>query len=392
VIRGGIGVYFDVVPREAAMATVPFLVNEEAFNNPNPNPVVVLPRVFPDAGGAGPASVALPAAINPDLQVPYSMQYSLTLEHSRWDMGFRFSYIGTNTRQGEYGFNYNSPVPDDRLFINKPRPFPQYPGITYFTDGAGHQFHSLTLEVERRLAKGLQFQSSWVWARDIGDLEKGQTLENPYDRTREISVAPDIPTHRFSTNWIYELPFGKGRPFLSNVHPAVNAIIGGWDISGIYSYYSGQFLTPLWTGPDPTGTFFTSSATPPNVTIRADQLRDGNLPGDERTVNRWFDTSAFARPPVGRFGTAAKGLIKGPHVNIWHIGFFKSFNLRETVRLRWELTSTNIFNHPNWSNPATNISTAASVGVISGIGGVNGQSTGDQPFARNFRMGMRLEW
>jgi hypothetical protein len=392
VIRSGFGIYFDVVPREANMAGVPFVVNEQPFTNPATNPTVILPRVFPAAGGAGPSSVSLPAAINPNLQIPYSMQYSLTIEHSRWNTGFRASYIGTNTRQGEYGFNYNSPVPDDRLFINKPRPFPQYPAINYFTNGAGHQFHSLTLEVERRMARGLQFQSSWVWARDIGDLERGQVLENPYDRERERSVAPDIPTHRFTTNWIYQLPFGKGRPFLNSVHPVVNAIVGGWDVSGIYSYYSGQFLTVFWTGPDPTGTAFTSSATRPNVTIRADQLRDGNLPGDQRSVTRWFDASAFGAPPIGRFGNSAKGVIKGPNVNVWHMGLFKSFNLTETVRLRWELTSTNFFNHPNYSNPATNISQAGSVGVISGVGGVNGASTGDQPFARSFRMGLRLEW
>ena len=173
---------------------------------------MILPRVFPTAGGAGPSSVSLPSAVNPDIQMPYSMQYSLTIEHSRWDTGFRASYIGTNTRQGDYGFNYNSPVPDGRLYINKPRPFPQYPAINYFTNGAGHQFNGLTLEVERRLAHGLQFQSSWVWARDIGDMERGQLLENPYDRERERSVAPDIPTHRFTTNWIYQLPFGKGTP------------------------------------------------------------------------------------------------------------------------------------------------------------------------------------
>ena len=392
VIRGGFGIYFDVVPREATMAGVPFLINEEPFTNPAANPLVILPRVFPAAGGAGPSSVSLPNAVNPDIQMPYSMQYSLTFEHSQWDTGFRVSYVGTNTRQGDYGFNYNSPVPDGRLYINKPRPFPQYPAINYFTNGAGHQFHGFTFEVERRLAQGLQFQSSWAWARDIGDLERGQLLENPYDRQRERSVAPDIPTHRFTTNWIYQLPFGKGRPFLNSVHPVVNAIVGGWDISGIYSYYSGQFLTAFWTGPDPTGTAFTTSATRPNVTIRPDQLRDPNLPSDQRAVNRWFDASAFAGPPVGRFGTSSKGEIIGPPVNVWHMGFFKSFYFTETIRLRWELTATNIFNHPNYSNPATNISAPASVGVISSVGGVNGASTGDQPNVRSFRMGLRLEW
>jgi Carboxypeptidase regulatory-like domain len=392
VIRGGFGIYFDVVPREASISGVPFLVNEQPFDNPRANPLVILPRVFPAAGGAGPSSISLPSVVNPNIQMPYSMQYSLTVEHSRWNTGFRASYIGTNTRQGDYGFNYNSPVPDDRLFINKPRPFPQYPGINYFTNGAGHQFHSFTAEVERRMARGLQFQASWVWARDIGDMERGQILENPYDRARERSVAPDIPTHRFTTNWIYQLPFGKGRQVLNSTHPVVNAIVGGWNVSGIYSYYSGQFLTVFWTGPDPTGTAFTSTASRPVVTIRADQLLDGNLPGDQRTVNRWFDESAFSGPPIGRFGNSAKGVINGPNVNIWHMGLFKSFDIRENIRLRWELTSTNFFNHPNYSNPATNISQAASIGVISGVGGVNGQSTGDQPGARNFRMGLRLEW
>jgi hypothetical protein len=392
VIRGGIGIYFDVVPREQTMAGVPFVVNEQPFNNPAGTPVVVLPTVFPSAGAAGPSSVSLPAAVDPNLRTPYSMQYSLTIEHSRWDTGFRASYIGTNTRQGDYAYNYNSPVPDGQVFVNKPRPFPRYPGITYFTNGAGHQFHSLTAEVERRMARGLQFQSSWVWARDIGDLERGQSLENPFDRQRERSVSQDIPTHRFTTNWIYQLPWGKGRPWLSGAGRALNAVVGGWEVSGIYSYFSGQFLTPFWTGPDPTGTAFSSNTTRPIVTIRPDHLRDANLPADQRAVSRWFDTTAFAAPPVGRFGNSAKGVIKGPNVNVWHMGLFKSFHFTEAVRLRWELTATNFFNHPNYSNPATNISQAANVGVISGVGGVNGSSTGDQPSAREFRMGLRLEW
>jgi hypothetical protein len=246
--------------------------------------------------------------------------------------------------------------------------------------------------VERRMARGLQFQSSWVWARDIGDLERGQSLENPFDRARERSVAPDIPTHRFTTNWIYELPWGKGRPFMSSAGRALDAVIGGWNISGIYSYYSGQFLTPLWTGADPTGTAFSGNATRPIVTIRPDHLRDANLPGDQRTVNRWFEGNAFGAPPIGRFGNSAKGVIKGPNVNVWHIGLFKTWKIAENVRFRWEITGTNFFNHPNYSNPATNISQAAAVGVISSVGGVNGASTGDQPGARNFRMGLRLDW
>ena len=142
----------------------------------------------------------------------------------------------------------------------------------------------MTLEMDRRFAKGLAYQLSWVWARDIGDLERGETPENAYDRARERSVWLDIPTHRVSGYMIYELPFGKGQRYLSDAHPVVRAIAGGWDISMVYQYYSGQFLTPLWTGPDPTGTAFTSSGTPASVTIRPNQLHDPNLPSDERST------------------------------------------------------------------------------------------------------------
>ncbi len=172
-----------------------------------------------------------------------------------------------------------------------------------------------------------------------------------------------------------------------------NLAVGGWEISGIYSLYSGQFLTPFWSGPDPTGTAFSNNRTPANVTRRPNHLRDANFPSDQRSVNRWFDLAAFAAPNAGQFGSAAKGVIKGPGVNVWHAGFIKNLTFSDRgPRLRWELTATNFFNHPNWSNPNTTITNLTQAGVISGVGGVNGASTGDQPGARSFRMGFRAEW
>ena len=394
VFRAGYGIFFDVVPRNLTQGSIPFVLNEPAYTNPTVNPDVILPRVFPATTGAGPSTVALPAAVNRDLQIPYSMQYNFTVEHSMWETGFRLSYVGTNTRQGDWAYDINAPVVDSRPYVDKPRMFPSYPAINYFTNGAGHQYHGLTAEVERKMANGLYFQSSWVWARDIGDLERGQSGENPYDRARERSVWADIPTHRFTTNLYYQLPFGKGRSFFADAGRAGNLIAGGWELSAIYSYHSGQFLTPLWTGPDPAGIAFTTSRTPATVSIRPDHLRDANLPDDQRSVGRWFDAAAFGNlsAGLGRFGSAAKGVIKGPGVNVWHMGLYKVIPLTDRMLFRWEATATNFFNHPNYSNPATNISQTANVGVISGVGGVNGSSTGDQPGARAFRMGLRFEF
>jgi hypothetical protein len=390
VIRAGFGVFYDVVTRPEAAGGAPFVINEPAFTNPANNPVVIFPRVFPDSV-AGPTTIGIPTAIRPDIRTPYSMQYNLTVERQQWNTGFRLSYIGTNTRQGEYQFNINQPVPDNRPYVDKPRLFPRYPGINYLTNGAGHQYHSLSVEVERRFTKGFSYQGSWVWARDIGDLDRGASPENAYDRERERGVWLDIPTHRVTGNFIYELPFGRGKRWLSSGNVA-RQIFGGWELSGIYSYHSGQFLTPQWTGPDPTGTAFTTSRTPAQVTIRPDQLRDPNLPSSERTTSRWFDASAFSAPPVGRFGTAARGVIKGPTSNVVHAGLAKYFNFTERWRLRLDITSTNLFNHPNYSPlaaGAVNISQTAQVGVLSGVGGT---ADLDQSGARSFRAGIRLEW
>ncbi|MBI4877086.1 MAG: hypothetical protein HY822_20815, partial [Acidobacteria bacterium] len=269
------------------------------------------------------------------------------------------------------------------------RMFPRYPDIYYYTNGAGHQYHSLTAEMERHFRKGVSYQFSYVLARDIGDLERGENPEDAYNRARERSVWLDIPTHRVTGNFICELPFGKGKRFLSGANRVAAAIAGGWELSGVYSLYSGQFLTPTWSGPDPTGTRYTTSRTAPNVTLRPDHLRDANLPGGQRSVNRWFDPGAFAAPAAGRFGTSAKGVVKGPGSSVFNTGIAKNFSFGERARLRWEVTATNAFNHPNWSNPAMSITSLAQVGVISGTGE---PSQLDASGARSLRTSFRIEW
>lgn len=391
VLRAGYGIFYDVVPRAENAGGVPFVINEPSFTNPANNPVVIFPRVFPESVG-GPTTVGIPTALRPDLRVPYSMQYNFTVEHQRWNTGFRVSYIGTNTRQGDYQYNINQPIPDSRLYVDKPRPFPRYPGVNYMTNGAGHQYHSLNTEVERRFAKGFSYQWSWTWARDIGDLDRGASPENAYDRERERGVWLDIPTHRVTGNLIYELPFGRGRRWMSSAGRAADTVLGGWEISTVYSYYSGQFLTPMWTGPDPTGTAFTGSRTPAQVTIRPDHLRDANLPESERSTGRWFNVTAFAPPQAGRYGSSAKGVIKGPNSNVFHAGLAKYIPLAETARLRLEITATNLFNHPNYSVPEgaqLNITQAAQVGTLDGVGD---SASLDRSGPRSFRAGIRFEF
>jgi hypothetical protein len=391
VVRGGFGIFYDIVTRSANSGGAPFVINEPSYTNPATNPTVIFPRVFPAAGAGGPTTIGIPQATRKDLQIPYSMQYNLTVERQQWNTGFRISYVGTNTREGDYTINVNQPVPDAQLFVNKPRLFPNYPAINLRTNGAGHQYHAMTVQAERRFLKGISYQASWTWAKDIEDLNGFlfASPENAYDRLRERGNSLDTPRHRVTANTIFELPFGAGKRYLGNAGKALNAIAGGWESSWIFSYYSGQYLTPQWSGPDPTGTAFTSNTTPANVTLRPDVLHDPNLPSNQRTISRWFDATAFAGPQPGHFGTSAKGTIVGPGNVGFDAGMAKRFRLREQARLRLELTATNVFNHPSFGNPAVTISSAATVGVISGV---KDSSDLDQSGARSFRTAIRLEW
>ena len=393
VFRAGFGVFYDVAPLLLQMGGVsPFTLTEQPYTNPLSNPIQ-FPQVFPSAGTEGPSSVSLPNAVNPNLKIPYSLQYNFTIERQQWNTGFRASYIGTETRQGVWGYDSNSPVPNTLPYVDKARPFPQFPSIDYFTNGAGHDYNALTVEVRRELSKSLHFQSSWTWARDIGDEENLGISEDPFDRQRDVGVSADIPTHRFTSNMVYELPFGRGKHWLSSASRPMNWLVGGWQISATYSLFSSRFMTALWDGPDPTGTVYSSDATPAYVEIRPDLLKNPNLPSGQQSVNEWFDTSAFGAPQPGQFGTSAKNVIKGPGVNVCHAGLFKELVFKEKGPvLRLEFTGTNIFNHPNWGYPDQYMADGPAFGTISDAGGINNSTTGDMSGPRALRLGVRLRW
>jgi hypothetical protein len=388
VIRGGAGIYYDNAPADPVLgATVPFLIAEPAYVNTATDPLT-FPRIFPAAGAGGPSTIAIPRGSRRDIRIPLTGQYTLTLEHQRWDTGFRLTYTGTNTRQGIWRRDFNQPAVDDRPYSAKPRPFPNYPGITYGDNGSGHQYHGLSMEVERRMKRGFAYQAYFTWARDIGDLEHNETPENAYDRRRERAAWGALPTTRFSGNTIYELPFGKGRKWMNSAGRVADGIFGGWLLSAIYNLERGNFLTPSWTGADPTGTRFAGAGQRAIVTLRPDILRDPNL--ENPTVNRWFDVEAFTAPQLGRFGTSAKGVLIGTPINVMHATISKNFIYRERLRVKLEGLATNLLNHPNWAEPNTSITAGVQSGAVTAT--INRNTKFDSAVTREFQLQLRVEW
>lgn len=387
VFRAGFGVFYDIVPFEFLSSGSPFQLSEFPYTNPATNPDVIFPRVFPDTSGTKYDSINLPSAVNPNLRSPMTMTYSFAVEHDFWKNMVGLTYNGTAQRYGTFSYNYNSPLPSDQPYISKARPFQQYPDIYYRTNGAGHQYNGLMTTVKRNVG-GAHLSFAWTWQRDRYDLERWDAPENPFDRHREIAVNSAFPTHRVVSNGYYELPFGKGKRIGGSVGRLGNLVLGGWIVSTTFGYDSGVFLTPgLWT-PDPTGTAFTTSDTAPWVYIRPDQTADANLPGGQRTIDHWFNTDAFSAPAKGRYGTAAKNVIKGPNGLMWNGGLTKEFRLSERgTKVIFQTSFKNMLNRQNWSNPNTDISNAGGVGRITWDGGHT-----DSASPRAGTLVLRVEW
>jgi hypothetical protein len=351
-------------------------------------------------GGSGvtavpPGSAYFGTANDPHFRDPYAMQWSTTVEHElAQNLGLRVSYIGMRSVSLPWSPDLNQPLSSTVPYANRPltdRPFP-YWGRVYSRDSGANAFYgALQTEVTRRTSSGLTFNTAWTWAKNLSDSggpapggftgeNGGGRVTNSRDRRADRGNVAPTRRHRWVSNAVYELPFGKGKSFMNNAHPVVDAVAGGWRVSTILLLQTGPYLTPTFSGGDPSGT-----GAPARGAMRPDAVADGNL--DNPTADRWFNRSAFVCPgrvagasdqfncnvaPIGRFGNAGVGTLVGPGTINLSLGVAKDFRITERARLRFESTFTNLPNHPNLNDPNTNISSVAFGRITSARGGDSG--------------------
>jgi hypothetical protein len=153
----------------------------------------------------------------------------------------------------------------------------------------------------------------------------------------------------------YDLPFGHGKALLSRAPGVVNQIIGGWRVYLISTMETGQYFSPSFSGSDPCNTN-TIGGLP-------DRICNGNLPAGHRTVNHWL-THRFTKPAPGNFGNSGMNVLLGPGRDQQDLTLSKTFPMGERFRFTPGAAATNLLNHPNFWNPASNISVPGSVGVV----------------------------
>src|SRR5581483_6183317 len=219
----------------------------------------------------------------------------------------------------------------------------------------------------------LTFNAGYTWAKDLTDTQEGTfsgpTIQNQFDRRAEYGNNLLTPTHRVFGYAIWHIPVGKGHRIL-NRGGIVEAVLGDWQMAWNAMAQSGQFFTPSFSGFDPSNTN--------TIGGRPDVVSGVSTnPVGTQSINNWFNPAAFKIPGcpdatpvcskpdnIGRFGNAGIGTLRGPQ--IWNADFAvsKYFPIRENLRLQFRANMANVFNHPNFALPASNISSPATVAKI----------------------------
>ena len=317
-------------------------------------------------------------AVDPHFRPSYAQQFNLTMEHEVVPaaMMIKTAIVGNLGRHLYNTYNANQPLPGAAA-TNTRRPLygiaPLITDVSYFaTNGLGN-YYAAQITVDKRLSHGLSGLLGYAWSHAIDDtpLEFGGGPAGPLPqdpRYRNIDRASSITDlrHRFTASYLYELPFGKGKPFM-NYGGIVNQIIGGWQTNGILTIQTGQPFSPVLQTSTTNGT-----ASRPNVV---------GTPTYPKTLQRWFDPSVFVSPAAFTYGNAGRNTLVGPGRWNSDMSLFKNFVIKEQTRVEFRAEAFNVFNHPQFGLPNPNIGNAQ-VGTIT--------STVGNP--RQLQLGLRFQF
>ena len=295
----------------------------------------------------------------------YIAQWSLGVQRELpGAMSGEVTYFGSAGVQLRRLMSYNNPEPSQLPNTNNARPFPKFGSIQVMSAPGHSSYHALYLKVQRRFSQGVSFLSSFSYSKSIDDGSGVRTTDgdsltpsNQYDLRLERGLSAFDFRKRWTTSWLWELPFGKGGRWLKGGGVS-DVLLGGWQVSGIFTMQDGfPFTVQCGPGniqngggicyPDATGV-------------------DWRLSGSERSRTRWFNTDAFVdRNPAGgpfRYGTVARNSLIGPGLVSLDASANKSFTLGEQ-RLEFRVEVFNVPNLPIWGQPGNQLRTPT-FGVI----------------------------
>jgi hypothetical protein len=373
-LRGGYGVFFNQMESNLALQNV------------LQPPFASFPLVL-DTGGVGYASLDSPTCggscvpsgaglvlvTDPHLRTPYMQHIDFNIQYEFLkDFVFEAGYVGTLGRKLLQFRDLNQPIfisgfDQNGHPLSTPankearRPYPGFSTIAQSTSYGSSNYHSLQLSLSKRFSTGFTFLAGYTYSKSI---DLSSQFHSGASSVIDPAIAQDANNliadrglssfdmrHRFTLSGVFELPFGTGKRFL-NQRGLVNHVLGGWLVSPILVISSGVPLTVRdFTDPcGVSGPFITS--------CRPNLVKPPNLRDDQRSVDQWFDTSAFQRQAFGSFGSAGRNVVFADGAENLDVAVIKRIPLSDSASRSLEFRAEffNLPNHPQFGLPDLNFS------------------------------------
>ncbi len=404
VLRGGWGRFiesplgFSLVSGWAVHSSFLGTYNQD-YQADGVTPLLSFVNPFNTAAGDSAGTEAFNYAFPIHYSDPSVQQWNLTVEQNLGrDLGMRLSYSGSHGANLEAMADLNQVAPNTVGYdvAQNARPYPSWSIIQSVVNAAESNYHSGTVEVSRHSGKGITFDSSYTWTRDLSNaggiapnafaVAGGSYLTDRFHPGLDYGNVAYDRRHRFLTTWLYDLPFGRNRRWLST-GSALNRVVGDWQLAGVAVLQSGPFLTPYQQSVDSANTNILTTV----GLTRSDQLTGTSLYAAHRNTTQWLNPDAFpyldlqtdAGLGIGRFGNAPVGGVVGPGTANLSLSLLKAVALHEQTRFEFSAEAANILNHRNYEPPNMQVDSG-------GFGSITALQTAEGAGPRSLELTARI--
>ncbi|HUQ92369.1 MAG TPA: TonB-dependent receptor, partial [Bryobacteraceae bacterium] len=356
VVRGAYGVFFSHATAQiSAVAPEPW-VRSTIINNPPTfsNPFGSAPPVDPNINESPTDFVFSEAptvpVMDPGFQTGMIQTMNFGLERQLTsNMMVRAMYVGTIGQHLELGRELNAAVYAPGATtgnINARRPYPGIGSIRNVESAGRSWYHSMQLSATQRFARGISFQANYTFSKSIDDTSilispANTSGPDPNNRRLNRGLSDFDATHTLVASGIWELP-----PATKTGPALLRHIVNGWQLNPIVTLQSGVPFTPF----DSRDLALSGVGNGVRLMSNGDMELPTSRPRGEQ-IARYFNTTAFFLPPAGTYGVTGRNILRGPGEANVDFSVFKSFPIRETVRLQFRSEFFNLFNRPGFGNP-----------------------------------------
>jgi hypothetical protein len=251
-------------------------------------------------------------------------------------------------------------------------PYPQYgSGLSVLDSNDFSTYHALEVQVTRRLTNGISYNFAYTWAKSLDTRSFDPTItvvgtgngstagDTPFDiNNRRLNYAPSDfdRRHVLQSNWVFELPFGKGKRWLSSASGLANRVVGGWEVTGFGRLTSGRPFTAY------SGANTVSNVNQSTANCNGCGRGDGTPFLDAASGFIWFfdatQRARFSAPGAGQFGNTGRNFFEEPHYFAVDASLLKRVPVTERMKIEIRADATNLTNSPSFAAPTTDITSS----------------------------------